>query len=125
MRVGTNYGGLLAGASATVIAALIGFLTALVTTRKQLAGQLAISQANINGQVAISQATIKTAEMQQDEADRKRLDEQTAWLVGELRKEIDRLKVTLEQQNARIDQLDAQNIKMRRALEQHGIPVPK
>lgn len=112
-RVSSNYEGIIAGAVATVLAAFIGWLTAHTTTRAQLRGQLT------------------TARLSADEAERKRVDDATAWVVGELRKEIDRLntKVTeqqtqLDAQARRIDQLDAYTIRLRRTLAEHGLEAP-
>lgn len=113
-NVGNNYEGLLVGAAATVLAAFIGWLTARTTTRNQLSGT-----------TIQSQATVRTAQLAADEAERKRVDDQTAWIVSELRKEVDRLSAQVKVQNARIDQLDSYNIRLRRVLEQHGLEVPK
>jgi small-conductance mechanosensitive channel len=113
-NVNSNYGGVIVGAAATVLAACIGWLTARTTAHNQLSGT-----------TVQSQASIRTAQLAADEAERKRVDDQTWQLVTELRKEVDRLTAQVQAQATRIDQLEGHNIRLRRVLEQHGLEVPK
>lgn len=118
MKMQLNLGGIVTAVLTVAVSGLFGWFTARTTARNQRAGQEIIGEANVDV------ATIQQ-ESAERQAERKRMDEQTAWIVGELRKEVERLNTVVQAQNQRIDQLESLTIRMRRELDAHGLEVPK